>query len=202
MRPETPGPIPDPAVRQDLKTRFGSVLDEGLANLRKALELNPQYDDAMAYMNLLIREGADLRDRPEEFQRDIAEADQWVQKALATKKQRAQAATGTAIGAATGRIRVGEAVQEQKLIRRVDPVYPALAQQARIQGVVRLNLLISREGTVVNITVLSGHPLRTGAAIDAAKKWIYQPTLLNGAPVEVVTSASVPFNLDPAVILK
>lgn len=153
-------------------------------------------------MNLLIRERADLRDTPEEYQRDIAEADQWVQKALATKQQRAQDATGTGIGAAPGRIRVGEAVQEQRLIRRVDPVYPPLAQQARIQGIVRLSLLISREGTVANVTVLSGHPLLTVAAIDAVKQWVYQPTLLNGAPVEVVTSASVPFNLDPAVIVK
>lgn len=202
MRPETPGPIPDPSVRQDLKTRFGSLLDEGIGNLQKALELNPQYDDAMAYMNLLVRERADLRDTPEEYQREVGEADRWLDQALATKKQRAQGATGIGIGAAPGRIRVGEAVQEQRLIRRVNPVYPPLAQQALIQGIVRLTLLISREGTVANVSVVSGHPLLIAAAIDAAKQWIYQPTLLNGAPVEVVTSASVPFNLDPAVIVK
>lgn len=202
MKPETPGPLPDPVMRQDLKTRFGSPLEEGIANLRKTLELNPQYGDALSYINLLIREGADLRDTPEEYQRDTAEADQWLRKAIDTKREKAQQAQAYGAGAAPGRIRVGEAVQEQKLIGRADPVYPALAQQAGIQGIVRLNLLISREGTVANVTVLSGHPLLTGAAIDAAKQWIYQPTLLNGTPVEVVTSASVPFNLDSAVILK
>jgi len=82
------------------------------------------------------------------------------------------------------------------------PAGPALAKQARIQGTVRLNVVISREGTVVNVVVVSGHPLLVGAAIDAVKQWVYQPTLLNGAPVEVQTAASVPFNLDPSVIVK
>jgi hypothetical protein len=58
--------------------------------LQKALEINPQYDDAMAYMNLLIRERADLRDTAVECKHDVAIADEWVQKALATKKAKAE----------------------------------------------------------------------------------------------------------------
>jgi TonB family protein len=143
-----------------------------------------------------------LRDTPEEYRRDIAEADQWLQNALETKRAKAQRFTAVGMGSAPGRIQIGEAVQQQMLIRRVDPVYPPLAQQARIQGVVRLNVLISREGTVVNVTVVSGHPLLTAAAIDAVRQWVYRPTLLNGTPVEVLTTASVPFNLDPVLTLK
>jgi tetratricopeptide (TPR) repeat protein len=90
MRPETPGPISDSAVRHDLSARFSATLEDGLADLRKTLELNPQYEDAMSYMNLLVRERADLLDTQAEYQRDTAEADQWVQKAIETKRQKAQ----------------------------------------------------------------------------------------------------------------
>lgn len=202
MSIDTPGPIPDPTVRQDLKDRFGTMLEDGLANLREALEINPQYEDAMSYMNLLTRERADLRDTKADYRSDIAEADQWMQKALETKRQKAQQSQATAAGVLPQRIRVGGAVQESKLIRRVDPVYPALAQQARIQGVVLLNLIISKEGAVSNVAVLTGHPLLVPAAIEAAKRWVYQPTLLNGNPVEVQTEVSIPFSFDRAVSVK
>lgn len=86
LRPEDPGPIPNPAVKQDLRNRFGTTLAEGIADLQKTLELNPRYSDAMSYMNLFIRERADLADTPEEWRRDVAVADQWIQKALETKK--------------------------------------------------------------------------------------------------------------------
>lgn len=192
MRPEDPGPISDPGIKQDLRARYGGVLQDGIAYLQKALDLNPQYDDAMAYMNLLIRERADLSDTPEEYRQDIAVADQWVQKALDTKKLRAQPGVPS-------RIRVGAAVMEQKLIRKVDPVYPPLALQARISGIVKLSVTISKEGTVANIMVISGHPLLIPAALDAVKQWVYRPTLLNGAPVEVVTDVDVNFDANAVI---
>jgi TonB family protein len=194
-----PGPLPNGNVKRDLKARFAEVLDAGIVNLQRALEVNPQYEDAMAYMNLLIRERADLRDTPEEWRQDTALADQWVQKALDTKRLKGQFATqnGTAQTAAAGvRIRVSSPVQEQKLIHRVDPIYPALALQARIQGIVRFNLTVSKEGAVQDVMVISGHPLLVPAAIDAVKQWVYQPTLLNGVPTEVNTQADVNFSLD------
>jgi protein TonB len=58
-----------------------------------------------------------------------------------------------------------------------------------------LEVVISKQGSVQNLTVLSGHPLLTTAAIDAVKQWRYQTTLLNGEPVEVVTTVTVNFNL-------
>lgn len=189
MKPEDPGPIADFSTKQDLRTKYGGVLQDGIANLQRALELNPQYDDAMAYMNLFFRERADLADTQEEYRQDIAAADRWVQKALETKKLKAQQSV-------PNRIRVGAAVMEQKLIRKIDPVYPPLATQARISGIVKLNVTISKEGAVANIMVISGHPLLIPAALDAVKQWVYQPTLLNGAPVEVVTEVDVNFGLD------
>jgi periplasmic protein TonB len=94
------------------------------------------------------------------------------------------------------RIRIGGQVEAAKLILQVKPEYPALAKMARIQGVVRLEAVISKEGTIQNLRVLAGHPLLVNAAIDAVKRWRYQPTLLNGDPVEVVTEIDVNFALE------
>ena len=76
------------------------------------------------------------------------------------------------------------------------PIYPPLAKQARIQGVVRLNAIIGKDGTIQNLTVASGHPLLVPAALEAVKQWVYKPTLLNGEPVEVVTSDRREFHFE------
>ncbi len=86
MPPEVPGPLRDPAIRQSLKTTYGFVIDDGISNLERALRLDPQYDDAMAYMNLLLRQRADLRDTAADSTADIASADQWLQQALEAKR--------------------------------------------------------------------------------------------------------------------
>ncbi len=90
---------------------------------------------------------------------------------------------------------VESAEQAARLVRHVPPVYPALARQARIQGVVRINALIGKDGRVARLTLVSGHPLLAEAAQTAVKQWIYQPTLVNGEPVEVTTAIEVPFTL-------
>jgi len=93
-------------------------------------------------------------------------------------------------------IRVGGQVEAAKLIFQVKPEYPPLAKMARIQGVVRLEAVISTGGTIRNLRVLAGHPLLVKAAIDAVARWRYQPTLLNGDPVEVITEIDVNFTLE------
>jgi len=93
------------------------------------------------------------------------------------------------------RVRVGGSVAAAKLIAQPKPQYPPLARQARIQGTVKLEADISKEGTIENLRVISGHPLLIQAAIDAVKQWRYQPTMLNGVPVEVVTTVDVNFTL-------
>jgi len=93
------------------------------------------------------------------------------------------------------RIRVGGQVQTAKLINKVQPIYPPLAKQARIQGTVRLQAIIAKDGSIVELQVLSGHPLLVQAALDAVRQWRYHPTLLNGEPVEVVTTIDVVFTL-------
>ena len=93
------------------------------------------------------------------------------------------------------RIRVGGNVQAANLIRKVVPVYPPLAKQARIQGTVRFQAIIGKDGTIQNLQLVSGHPLLVAAAQQAVSQWVYRPTLLNGDPVEVVTTIDVNFTL-------
>jgi periplasmic protein TonB len=85
---------------------------------------------------------------------------------------------------------------EGSLIRRVDPVYPSLARNARVQGSVVLFATISTAGMIENLRVLSGHPLLVSAAIDAVKQWRYRPYILNGEPIQVQTEITVNFVLE------
>jgi protein TonB len=97
--------------------------------------------------------------------------------------------------AAPQRVRVSQGVSQGLLIHKVQPSYPALARQARIQGVVVLQALIGKDGAIQNLHVVSGHPMLTGAALDAVKQWRYKPYYLNGEPVEVDTTVNVNFTL-------
>ena len=93
------------------------------------------------------------------------------------------------------RIRVGGQVESAKLIFKPQPEYPPLAKMARIQGTVRLEAIISKDGTIQDLKVIQGHPLLVKAALEAVQRWRYQPTLLNGDPVEVVTEIDVNYTL-------
>jgi TonB family protein len=98
----------------------------------------------------------------------------------------------------TRRIRVGGNVQAAKLLQQVKPIYPAFAESAGIAGTVLLRAVISVDGGIMGLTLLSSpDPALADAAMDAARQWRYQPTLLNGQPVEVVTTISVNFRLEP-----
>jgi periplasmic protein TonB len=100
-----------------------------------------------------------------------------------------------AAAAPSAPIRVGGDVQMAKLVRKVIPEYPALAKTARVSGVVHLLGIIGKDGTIQNLQLISGHPLLAHAALEAVKQWIYQPTLLNGQPVEVIAPIDVNFTL-------
>jgi TonB family protein len=93
------------------------------------------------------------------------------------------------------RIRVGGMVQSANLIRKVTPVYPPLAKQARIQGTVRFTALISTEGNIINLQLVEGHPLLVQSAQQAVEQWQYKPTLLNGNAAEVITQIDVNYTL-------
>jgi protein TonB len=94
------------------------------------------------------------------------------------------------------RIKRGGDVQAAYLIRRIQPVYPPPARIAHIQGKVELAAVISLQGTIEDLRVISGHPLLIQAAMDAVKNWRYRPTILNGVPCQVETTITVNFTLN------
>jgi Tfp pilus assembly protein PilF len=98
MKLDDPGPIKDKKVREELKAKYASVIQDGLNNLDEALKVDPDYDDAMAYENLLIRERADLADSKEDYEKDVKTANDWVDKAMAVKKKKTEAKQKTSGG--------------------------------------------------------------------------------------------------------
>jgi protein TonB len=94
------------------------------------------------------------------------------------------------------RLRVSTGISTGLLVQRVEPVYPGVALRARIQGTVTLAAIISREGNIENLKLISGHPLLVPAAIDAVKQWRYRPYMLSGEPLEVETTIIVNFHVD------
>jgi TonB family protein len=94
-----------------------------------------------------------------------------------------------------GGVRVEPADQQKRLIREVRPVYPDVARNAGIEGTVSMRVLIGKEGNVDQISVLSGEQALLDAAQNAVRQWTYQPLLLDGKPVSVVTTVNLEFRL-------
>jgi periplasmic protein TonB len=93
-------------------------------------------------------------------------------------------------------ITVGGKVQEARLIRKVLPVYPDIARHTRVSGLVVLEVTIDEEGNVTTCRIRQGHTLLIDAAVQAVKQWKYSPTLLNGEPVQVVSTVNLNFVLN------
>lgn len=94
-----------------------------------------------------------------------------------------------------GPYRVGSSIQQPQLIHEVQPVYPILAKDERVQGDVVIDSVIDPKGNVAEMKLVSGNPLLVTAAFDAVRQWKYQPTLLDGRPVPVEMEVSVHFSL-------
>lgn len=214
MKPPDPGIIPDAALRQSVRTQHLARIEDGERMLQTALQINPDYSDAMAYMNLLYRLQAGIVDSQAESDELIAKADDWVGKALAARKRQgptAPVAGGLAAppppppppppgrdgmvqrGAPPQRLPITETMAQGMLRKQTAPVYPAQARQDGITGTVRLNVVIAKDGTVHNLQVVSGPPPLVAAALQAVRQWEYQPVLLIGNPVEVTTTLRVNF---------
>jgi protein TonB len=97
--------------------------------------------------------------------------------------------------APTAPVRIGGNVIQANLIKQPKPIYPPLAKAARVQGTVKFQATISKDGTIQNLQLLGGPPLLVQAALQAVQQWVYKPTLLNGEPVEVITTIDVNFTL-------
>jgi len=93
-------------------------------------------------------------------------------------------------------IRVGGDVAQSNIVYKVNPQYPPEARQARIEGVVVLSVQIAKDGTISDVKIISASsPLLIPGVVDAVRQWVYKPTLLNGEPVEVITTVTINFSL-------
>jgi protein TonB len=100
------------------------------------------------------------------------------------------------IPVAPKQVTVGGRVEMARLIHRVEPLYPPLARQMHVSGVVELVGIIATNGRIRELKLMSGNPLLAPSALDAVRQWVYEPTLLNGEPVELVATISVTFHLN------
>ena len=100
-----------------------------------------------------------------------------------------------AVAPAGGPVRVGGRIRAPARLGGTAPVYPPIAMSARVEGDVVLEALIDERGRVENVRVTTSVPLLDGAAVDAVRSWRYSPTLLNGAPVQVLMTVTVHFSL-------
>ena len=105
------------------------------------------------------------------------------------------ASAGNSQGATSQPVQLPQGALQNLLIRRVQPIYPQQAQRSGVQGSVTLSTLIGRDGRVQRVTLISGHPLLSGAATDAVKQWVYKPYIQHGEPLEVQTTIVVNFTL-------
>jgi len=96
----------------------------------------------------------------------------------------------------TTRLRVGGNVVAAKVVSRVTPVYPTEARMQHISGTVRMHAIIAKDGSIKNLEVISGHPTLVDAALEAVRQWRYQPTMIEGQPVEIDTTIDVIFALN------
>jgi len=200
MKLSDPGPIPDVTVRQQLKTQYASTIDNGIFNLEKALQKDPNYDDAMTYLSLLNSARADLAETQEESRRDAQIAYQWAKKAHESQNNDARDMPAALLspggpGSESMVQSTQHGILRVRLVRKVDAIYPPQAQAAGVLGTVRFRAFIAKDGHVQNLQLISGHPLLVQSARDAVQLWQYAPALLSGAPVEVVTEAEVKFTL-------
>jgi TonB family protein len=188
LRPGWTALIPDPAVRARLRAAWWSVIDEGLSHLSQALALDADYRDAAVLLERLTRQRAEIRATDREFNEDVAAANNWADTLRAMQLR--------------GILReykfhpaVSPEAADRMLLEKPEPVYPDLARQARIQGRVRLEIVVGADGAVADLRVISGHPLLVGAAVTAVAGRRYRPLVMGGRNVEFATNVDVEFTL-------
>ena len=190
--------------------RYNYVM-QGIAATDRALDLNPEYTDALTYKNILLRMRANMEPDPAQKQQLIAEADALRNKAIELNKTRTALDGGNrAVALRTmsppppppppppdgpAPVRVGGNIKAPTKVKDVRPIYPEDAKAAGIAGVVIIEAVISPDGHVGDARVLRSIPLLDDAAIEAVRQWEFTPTLVNGAPVPVIMTVTVNFTL-------
>jgi TonB family protein len=179
---------------------------QAMPEYQEALRLEPDYASVrfkIGYAMLqqgnidgaiaLYREGLQLTPLNPGLHRMLGEALEKKGDMIAAVDELRTAAGLPPDGTIPKRIRAGETTLVPKAIYKAPPAFPFGARESRIQGDVELDVLIGRDGSVEEVTVLKGNPLLVPSAVEAVRKWRFQPPLINGSPVEVLTTVEVSF---------
>jgi TonB family protein len=198
----------DAAKKQD-------YIQQGLDAEDRALAIKPDYMEALVYKNILLRLKANAISDPTEQKRLIAEADGLRNRVLAMQRDQRVPSETPAPGAPSPPpppfigfseayeqtlarlqpLRVGGNLKTPTKTKDVKPVFPPIAQSARVQGVVILEVVIDEDGSIANAKVLRSIPLLDEAALGAVSQWRFTPTELNGRGVGVIMTVTVNFTL-------
>jgi tetratricopeptide (TPR) repeat protein len=162
------------------------ALSEAIDNLRQAVQVNPKLAEAHFWLTRAYTQVGNFANARQEMQTTLN-----LEPNNATY---AQAYTQLAHSWSSPSLpEVPEEVQKTLLVHKVQPVYPALAERSGVRGTVHCRVVIAMNGAVKELQVISGPPVLVKPALDAARQYVYQPTLLNGVPVEVETTISIDF---------
>jgi TonB family protein len=183
-----------------------AYIESGIDATNRALSINADYVDALTYQNILLRMKANLETDAGSRQALIAEADALRSRAM--ELQKSQPKPNHAFSPLRGQapppppppdgltpVRIGGHIKPPVKVRDVKAVYPPVALESRVQGVVIIEIVVDTAGFVSDGKILRGQPLLDQAALDAVRQWQFQPTLLNGAPVPVIMTVTVNFTL-------
>jgi protein TonB len=178
-------------------------VDRAMAVLNDARQLSPEDLTARAMWLAMLKQRIPLTEDPLERERLSQELEAGAREfAVASRTDGiASSALVAAPSPSTpfpaNAVRVGGNVKPPAKTKNIDPIWPPAAQQARVQGVVILEILIDEAGKVANGRVLRSIPLLDQAAIDAVRQWEFEPTVLDGTPVPVILTATVQFRIAP-----
>jgi TonB family protein len=187
--------------------QHGYILS-GIEAEDRALAIDGDYDQALVYKNILLRLQASTESDKAVQQRLIAEADALRTRAVEIARRKGQSTVAAAepgmppppplppdqtLGDAP--VRVGGNVKAPTKTKDVQPVYPDEAREARVQGVVILEVTVDAAGLVGDARVLRSIPLLDAAALEAVQQWEFEPTVLSGRPVSVIMTVTVNFAL-------
>jgi protein TonB len=200
----------DPSLSDAQKRAY---IDSGIEASDRALAVQDNYVDAIVYKSILVRHKANLETDPTSRQTLLAQADALRNRAMELQKARGGPTMAFAPSLEQGTlpppppppppgsegmapVRVGGNIKPPVKVRDVRPVYPADAQEAKVQGVVIIEATIDTVGNISSAHVLRSIPMLDQAALDAVRQWQFEPTLLNGAAVPVIMTVTVNFTLD------
>ncbi|HTF65799.1 MAG TPA: M56 family metallopeptidase [Edaphobacter sp.] len=204
MQRQTPGIIPDAGLRQIVRAQHLAQIEDGLNMLDTALQLDPDYSDAMEYGELLYRMQAAIVDTNAESADLTAQANHWATQASEAKRRNPHSSPSTPRElAAAGTISEFApppppppapppppgwhgTLPAPPVIRPAQLVIPEVTKTG-LSGLVQLGLVIAKDGTVRQIDVLTGPPPLATPIVAAVRNWVFQPTVVDGEPVEITT---------------